>query len=483
MQEKIFRYPGFFFQSRTLRRYPKPVAAHLLGYVGEVDDKIISEKPYYQMGDYIGISGVEAAYEDYLRGQKGVSIYTVDVHNRIVGHFAGGVLDTTPTLGNDLVLGIDLELQEYGENLMKNKIGSIVAIDPSTGEILMIVNSPTYDPNLLVGRVRAKNYHKLLFASGKPLFNRAIMSKYPPGSTFKMANGMIGLQEGVIQPSSAFPCAGGYHFGGIKVGCHSHSSPLDLVHAVQNSCNAYFCNVFRRIIDNPKYNSTLEGFNVWREYMLSMGFGRKLGSDQPHELSGNIPTPEYYDKYFGKNRWKSLTIISLSIGQGEIGITPLQLANYGATIANRGWYYIPHIIREIKGLPEIPEKYRQKQYTKISKENYEYMVEGMELAVTGGTARIAQLDSIIVCAKTGTAQNPGKDHSIFLSFAPKNNPKIAIAVIVENGGFGATYAGPIASLCMEKYLTDTIKRPDLELRMMNANLLKPEPKKANDAQN
>lgn len=471
MQEKIFKFPGFFFQSRTLRKYPKPVASHLLGYVGEVDDKIIKNDPYYQMGDYIGISGVEAAYEKYLRGKKGVSLYTVDVHNRIVGHFADGKLDTIPELGNDISLGIDLELQEYGEKLMQNKVGSIVAIDPSTGEILMMVNSPSYDPNLLVGRVRAKNYHRLLFAENKPLFNRAIMAKYPPGSTFKMANGLIALQEGVIQPSTTFGCSGGFHFGGLNVGCHSHASPLDLVHAVQNSCNAYFCNVFRKIIDNPKYKNTREGFEVWRKYMLEFNLGRPLESDQVHELGGNIPTPEYYDKYFGENRWKSLTIISLAIGQGEIGILPIQLANYGAIIGNRGWYYTPHIIHEIRGVKDIPEKFRRKHFTKIKTEYYEYMVEGMGLAVTSGTARIAKLDSMVVCAKTGTAQNPGKDHSIFLAFAPRDNPKFSIAVVVENGGFGATYAGPIASLCMEKYFYREIKRKDLEERMINANLL------------
>lgn len=471
MQEKIFKFPGFFFQSRTLRRYPKPVASHLLGYVGEVDEKLIETNPYYRMGDYIGISGVEAAYEEYLRGKKGVSIYTVDVHNRIVGHFAGGTLDTVPELGNDLILGIDLELQEYAEMLMQKKRGSLVAIDPQTGQILALVNAPSYDPNLLVGRVRAKNYHRLLYAEGKPLFNRAIMAKYPPGSTFKMANGLIGLQEGVIQSSSAFGCSMGFRLGGVKVGCHAHASPLDLVHAVSNSCNAYFCQVFRKIIDNPKYKNTQEGFETWREYMQDLGFGRPLGSDQVHELAGNIPTVEYYDKYFGKNRWKSLTIISLSIGQGEIGITPLQLANYGCIIGNRGWYYIPHVIREIKGEKSIPVKFLEKQITRFKPEYFEYMVQGMEQAVTGGTARIARLDSVIVCGKTGTAQNPPwKDHSVFLAFAPKDNPQISIAVVVENAGFGATYAAPIASLCIEKYLFRDVKRKDLEERMKNADL-------------
>lgn len=472
MQEKMFKFPGFFFQSRTLRRYPRPVAAHLLGYVGEVDERVIKENPYYRMGDYIGISGVEAAYEEYLRGRKGVSIYTVDVHNRIVGHFAEGKLDTIPVLGNDIVLSIDLELQEYAEKLLQNKKGSVVAIDPSTGQILALVNSPTYDPNLLVGRVRAKNYHKLLYAEGKPLFNRATMAKYPPGSTFKMANGLIALQEGVISNTTTFGCSMGFRLGNVKVGCHAHASPLDLVHAVSNSCNAYFCHVFRKIIDNPKYKSTQKGFEEWRSYMLDFGFGRKLGSDQPHEGTGNIPSVGYYDRYFGVNRWRSLTIISLSIGQGEIGVTPLQLANFGAIIGNRGWYYRPHMIREIKGTNADFSEYSEKQMTRIRPEFYEFMAEGMEQAVLAGTARIARLDSVVVCGKTGTAQNPhGKDHSLFLAFAPKNNPIISIAVIVENGGFGATYAAPIASLCMEKYLYREVKRKDLEERMIQANLM------------
>jgi penicillin-binding protein 2 len=486
MQEKMFKFPGFFFQSRTLRRYPRPVAAHLLGYVGEVDERVIKDNPYYLLGDYIGISGVEAAYEEYLRGKKGVSIYTVDVHNRIVGHFAEGTLDTVPVLGNDIVLSIDIELQEYAEKLMQNKRGCVVAIDPSTGQILALVNSPTYDPNLLVGRVRAKNYHKLLYTEGKPLFNRATMAKYPPGSTFKMANGLIALQEGVISDNTTFGCSMGFRLGNVKVGCHAHASPLDLVHAVSNSCNAYFCHVFRKIIDNPKYKNTRKGFEVWRSYMLDFGFGRKLESDQPHEGTGNIPTPEYYDKYFGANRWRSLTIISLSIGQGEIGVTPFQLANFGAVIGNRGWYYLPHMIREIKGLEKIPAQFTEKHVTKIQPEYYEFMVEGMEQAVLAGTARIARLDSVVVCGKTGTAQNPhGKDHSVFLAFAPKDNPVISIAVIVENGGFGATYAAPIASLCMEKYLFRTVKRTDLEERMTNAVLLNVEKtiKPKNVAQN
>jgi penicillin-binding protein 2 len=369
---------------------------------------------------------------------------------------------------------------------MQNKRGCVVAIDPSTGQILALVNSPTYDPNLLVGRVRAKNYHKLLYTEGKPLFNRATMAKYPPGSTFKMANGLIALQEGVISDNTTFGCSMGFRLGNVKVGCHAHASPLDLVHAVSNSCNAYFCHVFRKIIDNPKYKNTRKGFEVWRSYMLDFGFGRKLESDQPHEGTGNIPTPEYYDKYFGANRWRSLTIISLSIGQGEIGVTPFQLANFGAVIGNRGWYYLPHMIREIKGLEKIPAQFTEKHVTKIQPEYYEFMVEGMEQAVLAGTARIARLDSVVVCGKTGTAQNPhGKDHSVFLAFAPKDNPVISIAVIVENGGFGATYAAPIASLCMEKYLFRTVKRTDLEERMTNAVLLNVEKtiKPKNVAQN
>lgn len=472
LKEKLYKFPGFFLQSRTLRKYPRPIAAHLLGYVGEVDEKFLKDNPYYKMGDYIGISGLEKTYETYLRGKKGVSIYLVDVHNRIVGKFAEGKYDTAAVPGYNIVTGIDIELQEYGEKLMKNKKGSIVAIDPSTGEILAFISSPTYDPSLLVGRKRAKNYAILSRDSLKPLFNRALMANYPPGSTFKIVNALIGLQEGVLSLNTSLGCSGGFSMGNVHVGCHPHPSPLNLIQSIQYSCNSYYCQTFIKILSNRKYKNTEEAFRAWYDYVTSFGFGQKLGSDLAYELKGNVPTVEYYDKYFGKHRWKPLTIISLAIGQGELGITPIQLANFAAILANRGYYYIPHVVKEIQGANWDNSKFKIRHYTKIDSKFFDYVIEGMENVVIGGTARIAKIDSIVVCGKTGTAQNPhGKDHSIFIAFAPKDNPKIAIAVFVENAGFGATYAAPIASLMIEKYIKRKVTRIDMEKSMMEADLI------------
>jgi penicillin-binding protein 2 len=466
LQEELYRFPGFYVQARTLRKYTQPVASHLLGYVGEVDNKLIARDRYYRAGDYIGVSGIEKTYEEQLRGTKGVNIFLVDVHNNIKGSYADGKYDTTAVPGTNLWSTIDIDLQAYGENLMQNKTGSIVAIEPATGEILTLVTSPSYDPSLLVGRIRSGNFVRLQADTLKPLFDRALMASYPPGSTFKIMNGLIGLQEKVIRPASRFECHMGYHAGSITVGCHSHDSPLDLREAVAQSCNAWFCNAFRNILENSEYGSVQDAFDRWREYLVSFGFGNKLGIDLPNELSGFIPTRSYYDSYYGKDRWKALTVISLAIGQGEIGATPLQMANMAATIANRGSFFIPHVVKQI-GNDGVPSAmYTQKYTTGISPENFEPVIEGMEGAVNGGpgsTARGARLDSIIICGKTGTAQNPhGKDHSIFIAFAPKDNPQIAIAVYVENAGFGSTFAAPIASLMIEKYLTGTVKRKYLE---------------------
>ncbi len=475
LQEKLYKFHGFFVQTRTLRKYPKKIAAHALGYVGEVDEDITKTKKYYNLGDYIGISGIEKSYEKDLRGKKGVQIYLVDVHNRIKGSYKNGKYDKNAVAGANLTTTIDATLQAYGEKLMQNKKGSIVAIEPSTGEILAIVTSPSYNPALLVGRVRTKNYLKLLKDTLKPLFNRALMAKYPPGSTFKTINALIGLQEKVLYTNTQYSCHGGYHAGGITVSCHHHPSPLDLTHAIQYSCNTYFCNVYRSIIDNPKYSSAEDGYKAWREYVTSFGLGNKLGSDLPSELSGNVPTCKYYDKYYGKNHWGSLTTISLAIGQGELGITPLQLANATATIANRGFYYIPHIVKNVSNKKDINEKFLTKHYTKIDSSYFPIVVNGMEKVVNGGagsTARIAKIDSITVCGKTGTAQNPhGEDHSVFIAFAPKDNPKIAVAVLIENGGFGARWAAPTASLIIEKYLKKEISRKWLENYILNCNLI------------
>jgi penicillin-binding protein 2 len=474
LQEKLFHFPGFFVQPRTLRKYEHPFAAHLFGYVGEVDSSVIQRDGYYQMGDYYGISGIEKTYEQYLRGKKGISILLVDVHNRVKGSYQDGKYDTIAVSGTNLYSTIDERLQAYGEKLMQNKKGSIVAIEPSTGEVLCLVSSPGYDPGLLVGRVRAHNYRKLLVDPNKPLFNRALMAKYPPGSTFKLINALIGLQEGVITPSSQFGCNMGYTANGIHLGCHRHASPLDLRQSIQHSCNGYYCNVFRRIIEDPKYHGTRTAFNNWRKYVLSFGYGRKLETDFANELAGNVPTSDYYDRYFGVGHWYAMSIISLSIGQAELGTTPLQLANLGCIIANKGYYVTPHVIKRIDGVDHIDSKFTQKHFTGIDTSYYTVVGDGMEMAVRAGTAHSAFMPNYVVCGKTGTAENPqGRDHSIFMSFAPRNNPKIAISVYVENAGFGAAYAVPIGSLMVEKYLTDTITRPDLENNMVSANLMDP----------
>jgi len=476
-QEKMYKFPGFFVQPRTLRKYTDQTAAHVLGYVGEVDDKTIETDPYYSLGDYIGISGVEKTYEEVLRGSKGVNVYLVDVHNRIQGSYMDGIFDSASVAGTDIYLTLDHDLQAYGEKLMRNKIGSIVAIEPSTGEILSMVSSPSYNPALLVGRIRSENFQKLSQDTLKPLFNRALMAQYPPGSTFKVVNALVGLQEGVVSYETEYTCNMGYHAGGISVGCHIHDSPLNLPEAIQNSCNAYFCNVFRSILDNPRYSSVTEAFQQWREHVLSFGFGQKLGIDLASELSGNIPESSYYDYYYGENRWKSLTLISLAIGQGELLITPLQMANLAATLANRGYYYVPHIYKEGANGSESARRFSVIHETTIDSTWFEIVAEGMDLAVngppgSGSTARIAAIPGIRVCGKTGTAENPhGEDHSIFIAYAPKEDPCIAVAVYVENGGFGATYAAPIASLMIEKYINREIKRTWLEKYILDTNLL------------
>jgi len=471
LQEKMFLFPGFYVQPRTLRKYSQPIAAHLLGYVSEVDEGIIRKDPYYKAGDYIGKLGIEEAYEKDLRGRRGVKIYLVDVYSRIKGSYADGRLDTTAVQGKDIISTIDIDLQQYGELLMRNKTGSIVALEPKTGEVLTLVSSPNYDPALLVGRVRSENFAKLNADTiNLPLFNRAIQAKYPPGSTFKPINGLIGLAENVITPSTMFGCNNGYLF----VGCHSHSSPLDLVHGISNSCNSYFCQTFRRILENPKYGSVSEAYNKWKEYLNQFGFGKKLGIELTNELSGLVPSPAYFDKYYGRNKWKALTVISMSIGQGEIETTPLQMANMTAAIANKGYYYIPHIVRSIGENKSIDQKFLTKQVINIDTSLFRPIIDGMEAAVNGGggaTATVAALKDITVCGKTGTAQNPhGKDHSVFVAFAPKEDPKIAIAVFVENAGFGATYAAPVASLMVEKYLKGEISNKALEQRMIELNL-------------
>jgi penicillin-binding protein 2 len=474
LEEKLFLFPGFYVQSRTLRKYTYPVAAHTFGYIGEAGPDIIDKNPYYRPGDYIGISGIEKSYEEILRGKKGMKIRVYDVLNRDKGSFREGKYDTTSMAGTDLYASLDAELQQYGELLMTNKKGSIVAIEPRTGELLCVVSSPSYDPNLLAGNIRKKNYTLLLQDTVfMPLFNRALMAMYPPGSTFKLVDALIGQEEGVLTPSTRYGCPGGFPLGnGKKVGCHAHPSPLDLIGAIQISCNSYFCRVFKSIIDNKAYSSTRQAYEKWRKEVMSFGFGKRLGIDIPGELNGNIPTPTYYDKYHGVNRWRSMTIISLGIGQGEIGITPIQLANLAALISNKGWYYSPHIIRAIGNKDSLNSTYNTKHNVLVDPRYFDVVIEGMADVVTGGTGTIAKIDSVTMCGKTGTAQNPhGKNHSIFIAFAPIENPKIAISVVCENAGYGAAWAAPIASLMIEKYLKRQVKRKELEERMINGNLI------------
>jgi penicillin-binding protein 2 len=472
IEEKLYKYPGFYVQSRTLRKYPHATAAHSLGYIGEVSPQDIENNPYYKMGDYVGKSGIEKAYEADLGGVKGLKIRMVDVFNREKGSYLDGRYDTAAISGNDITMTIDLDLQEYGEMLMKNKRGSIVAIEPSTGEILALISSPSYDPNLLVGRIRKQNYPLLEADSLKPLFNRALLATYPPGSTFKLAGSLIGLQEGVITPESRFSCSGK---SSSPIKCsHDHYSPLALREAIQESCNHYFWGVFKSVIDNPKYNSTEKTFRRWREYLLSFNFGKTFNSDLTVEVSGNVPSVEYYDKYFGKNHWRSMTIRSLSIGQGELLITPLQMANMMAIIANRGFYYNPHIVKAINRENGIEYNRPDKKVTMVESRHFQPVIDGMYLVYNSerGTARWYRDADIVMCGKTGTVQNPhGKDHSVFTAFAPMDDPKIAIAVVVENAGFGSTYAAPIATLMMKKYLQGDFEKPYYEEIILEANMI------------
>ena len=466
LQEKMYEFPGFFVQNRTLRSYPNPVAAHILGYVSEVNDQDMENDNYYKMGDYIGKSGIEKAYESVLRGVKGKRVVLVDVHNREMGRYDNGSEDVVPVPGTSIWSTLDLQLQRYGEELMKNKRGSIVAIEPKTGEILCIISSPSYDPNLLVGTARPKNYGVLLADPKKPLFNRALMASYPPGSTFKLANGLIALQEGIITPSTIYSCSGGgYHIGSHVVHCHNCGG-LNIYSAIQRSCNTFFCRAYYNILSNrSKYKNIDEAYTAWLDYMMSMGFAQKYDTDLPYELKGSIPTAAYFDKKYN-NSWNGNTVVSMGIGQGEAAVTPLQMANMLAVIANQGYYIKPHVVRAIGHRDSLNTQYSEKIYSKIKPQHFATVLQGMKMVVTAGTGRGAQIPGIEVAGKTGTAQNPhGADHSVFALIAPANNPKIVIFCLVENGGFGASVACPIASLMAEKYLNGEVKREDLEKRM------------------
>lgn len=475
--EVAYRFPGFRGQARSIREYPYNAGGNLLGYVSEVDANYLKRHPdEYKAGDYAGMTGIEAAREKELRGEKGYTIWLRNSKNRIESRYKDGEMDKEAIPGKDITTTIDAELQHYGQMLMQNKVGSLVAIEPSTGEILTMVSSPGIDVDMLADI--GQHYAEISSNPYKPMFNRAVQAPYPPGSVFKLVNGLIGLEEGVVSPGTLYPCSMGYHFGRNKLGCHAHKSPINFEESIMMSCNAYYCYILRDLLENKKYESIGIAMDKWKEYVMSFGFGQKLGSDFPSELGGFIPGSGYYNKVYGKGGWKATTVISLSIGQGEIGSTPLHLANLCATIANRGYYYIPHIIKDSENV-SIEDKYRERHYTMVDTTHFPKVVGGMYRAVnsgfgSGGTASIAAVEGLEICGKTGTAQNPhGNDHSVFICFAPKDNPKIAVAAYVENGGFGATYAAPIASLLTEMYLNKEIgeSRKYLEERMLGSNLM------------
>lgn len=476
LQERLYEFPGFYLQERTIRQYPERSAAHILGYVSQVPDYILKKDDYYKRNDNYGISGVESSYEKDLRGVRGTQYLIRDVWNRPKGSFEDGKYDSLAINGKDIELSIDIQLQKYAEDLMRNKKGSIVAIEPATGEILTLVSSPNYDPNLLIGRSRSINFNRMYKDLDKPLFDRSLLAEYPPGSTFKLVNALIALQEGVIYDGTRFSCDEGWRFSAkLKIGCHAHKSPLNLIESIEQSCNAYYCNTFRRIVE--KYPTASKGYENWREHVLSFGLGDFLNNDLYNGRKGRVPTVDFYNKQYGKGSWKAPTVISLSIGQDALVVSPIQMANMCAAIANRGHYYTPHIVREIDAIPLNDTTYNIPKYTSIDKKYFNTVINGMERVFTGkhGTAKTARVKGIEICGKTGTAENShGEDHSIFIAFAPKENPQIAIAVYVENGGWGSTWAAPIASLMIEKYLTGQISNSKQEAFILNGNLMNTE---------
>jgi penicillin-binding protein 2 len=477
LSEKLFQFPGFYLRKLSMREYPSNIATHLIGYLGEVNLQKTKKDKYYTKGDLSGVSGVEAAYEQQLRGTKGMAIKLVDVHNRDQGKFQQGKFDTLAIAGSTLTLTIDIELQEYGERLMQNKIGAIVAIEPSSGEILSLVSAPTYNPNLLIGRKRSGNYNVLLKDESKPLFNRALQGTYPPGSTFKLINGLIALQEGAIKKYTNFSCNGynGYDYGRDKhVGCHPHITPLNLTKGIEISCNAYFCNAYEKYFNT--FNSSIEAYDSWYSHVSSFGIGDFMHNDFINGSPGKLPKSTYFNTLY-RGSWNANTIISMAIGQGELLLTPIQMANMTAILANSGYYYTPHIIKNISGEISIDSNFTTKKYCSIDRKYFNPIIDGMNSVVNGieGTAKNCKIPDYEICGKTGTAQNPhGEDHSIFIAFAPEENPEIAIAVYVENGGWGSTWAAPIASLMIEKYLKKEITNKTQEAFILNGNLIKNE---------
>ena len=481
LSEKMHKYSGFYIQKRALRDYQVSHSANVFGYIAEVNNSIINKNPYYQMGDLIGKAGIEQEYEKTLRGLKGVKYFQMDRFNREIGPYHEGIYDTLPTNGSDITLTLDSRLQKYGEELLVNKRGGIVALEPSTGEILALITAPNYKPGLLVGRERSKNFTKLWYDTiSRPLFDRVLQGEYPPGSPFKTLSALIGLQEEVIDTNEKIYCYGAYHYGGKKpLGCHDHRTPLSMVGGIAKSCNSYFATVYRRSIE--KYPTPQEGIDNWRKHLESFGLGNYMGYDLPAGRKGLIPNSKYYNRMhnYPTYKWYATATLSNAIGQGEVLLTPMQMVNFTATIANRGWYYKPHILKSIKGTDTISSKYTKRYNTTISPQYFEPVVEGMYDVYDGGTAEYIKIPGIEICGKTGTAENYTKidgeriqltDHSIFIAFAPKDNPKIAIAVFVENGYWGSRWAGRIAGLMIEKYLKGEISRKDMENYVLQGSL-------------
>ncbi|NVK04479.1 MAG: penicillin-binding protein 2 [Flavobacteriia bacterium] len=470
IQEELYKFPGFYTQKRLLRDYPIPGAANVVGFIGEVNERFIRENPGYSMGDLTGKGGIDKSYESVLRGEAGRRFLMVDNYNREVGRYMDGEYDTLPVPGQDVTSTIDIRLQLLGEELMQGKRGSIVAIEPSSGEILALVSAPTFDPNLLIGRQRSRNYTRLFYDSiNKPLYDRGLLAEYPPGSPFKVINALIGLQEGTLTPNTSYTCYGGFRYGSLHVGCHCGGGSMALRRSISKSCNNYYCNVFKRIIEN--YPTAQEGMNAWSNHVKSFGLGQFLNNDLPTGKRGFVPNADYYDRAFGYTNWRAVSTISLGIGQGELVVTPIQLANMTAAIANHGYYYTPHIVREIDGEPINDPQYTEPKYTTVDSVHFPEVIDGMFDVFEAGTARASRLPSIEMCGKTGTAENPhGQDHSIFIAFAPRENPQIAIAVIVENGYWGSRWAAPIASLMIEDYINGEITRDAMYQRMIEGDL-------------
>ena len=480
IQEKIWKYQGFFLQKNSVRNYPVPIASNLLGYVSEVNKNDMIRDNYYRLGELIGRQGIEEYYESFLRGRKGKKFFQKDRFNRIIGSYEEGKYDVPKEGAQNLILTIDSELQRYGEELLKNKRGGIVAIEPRTGEVLSLVSAPSYDPSILVGRKRSKNYRKLaLDTLAKPLFDRGLQAQYAPGSPFKTINALVALQEGVIDDKTAYLCQKGHYYArGVFMECHCRpGTKNNLLSGIYRSCNTYFANTYRRIIDRAGINVE-EGMNIWNSHLKSFGLGNYLGYDLPVGKKGFIPDADYYNYWYKKGGWKSATVVSNAIGQGELLTTPIQMANFTAAIANRGYYIQPHFLKSVSN--GVLDKVYEKKTTSIDSIHFEKVIEGMFQVVERGTARVAKIRGVEVCGKTGTVENFMKidgvktqmtDHSIFIAFAPKDDPKIALAVYVENGYWGARWAAPIASLMVEKYLNGSVKRKWLEDRMLNGSLL------------